>query len=86
MNFSSCLKDTHRKKALYNKTPALIKGMNVDVLVVGTSNQLFTTSAYTETTFWNKVVIGKTPFFVIGPFCTYHSICLNIGFLEGSFV
>ena len=28
----------------------------------------------------NKVVTGKTPFFVIGPFCTHHSICLNIGF------
>ena len=22
----------------------------------------------------------KTPFFVIGPFCTRHSICFNIGF------
>ena len=28
----------------------------------------------------NKVVTGKTPFFVIGPFCSHHSICLNIGF------
>ena len=28
----------------------------------------------------NKVVTGKTPFFEIGPFCTHHSICLNIGF------
>ena len=27
-----------------------------------------------------EVVTGKTPFFVIGPFCTPHSICLNIGF------
>ena len=34
----------------------------------------------------NKVVFGKTPFFVIGPFCTHHSICLNIGFWYGSFV
>ena len=34
----------------------------------------------------NKVVTGKTPFFVIGPFCTPHSICLNIGFWQGSFV
>ena len=34
----------------------------------------------------NKVVNGKTPFFVIGPFCTHHSICLNIGFWYGSFV
>ena len=28
----------------------------------------------------NKVVTGKTLFFVIVPFCTSHSICLNIGF------
>ena len=25
----------------------------------------------------DKVVTGKPPFFVIGPFFTYHSICLN---------
>ena len=34
----------------------------------------------------NKVVTGKTPFFVIGSFCTPHSICLNIGFWQISFV
>ena len=34
----------------------------------------------------NKVVTGKTPFYVIGPFCNHHSICLNIGFWYGSFV
>ena len=28
----------------------------------------------------NKVVPGKTLFFVISPFCIRHSICLNIGF------
>ena len=28
----------------------------------------------------NKVVSGKTQFFVIGPFCTHNFICLNIGF------
>ena len=28
----------------------------------------------------NKVVTSKAWFFVIGPFCTPHSICLNIGF------
>ena len=39
---------------------------------------------------WNKifkkVITGKTSFFVIGPFRTHHSICLNIGFSYGSFV
>ena len=28
----------------------------------------------------NKAVTGKTPLFVIGPFCSRHSICLNIDF------
>ena len=49
------------------------------IWVVGTLNQLFIRG--TETKFLkNKVVTGKTPFFVIGPFCTHHSICLNISF------
>ena len=32
-----------------------------------------------------KVVTGKTPLFVIGPFFSRHSICLNIGFWQSSF-
>ena len=28
----------------------------------------------------NKAVTGKTPLFVIGQFCSRHSICLNVGF------
>ena len=42
---------------------------------------------------WNKIfekvkylVTGKTPYFSIGPFCTPHSIFLNIGFWQSSFV
>ena len=34
----------------------------------------------------NKVFTGKAPFFVIGAFCTSHSVCLNIHFLQGCFV
>ena len=57
------------------------------IWVLDTSNQLFITGSQTETKFQkNKVVTGKTPFFVIGPFCTHYSICLKIGFLCGSFV
>ena len=32
-----------------------------------------------------KVVTGKTPLFVIGPLCSRHSICVNIGFWQSSF-
>ena len=34
-------KDTHREKAPSNKTLALTKSRNMDIWVVGTSNQLF---------------------------------------------
>ena len=37
----SDLKDTHREKALSNKTPALRKSTNMGVWAVGTLNQLF---------------------------------------------
>ena len=35
------VKDTHREKAPSNKTLALTKSTNMDIWVVGTSNQLF---------------------------------------------
>ena len=35
------LKDTHREKALSNKTPTLAKSMNMSIWVVGTSIQLY---------------------------------------------
>ena len=34
------IEDTHREEAPSNKTPALTKSMNIDLYVVGTSNQL----------------------------------------------
>ena len=42
-----------------------MKSMNMDIWIVGTSNQLFVRDSYTEKYFSkNKVVTGKTPFFV----------------------
>ena len=35
------IKDTYREETLSKKTPGLIKSMNIDIWVVGTSNQLF---------------------------------------------
>ena len=34
------VEDTHWEKAPTNKTPALVKSINMEILVVGTSNQL----------------------------------------------
>ena len=50
----------------------------MDIWVVGTLSQLFRILKKTQGR--NKVVTGKTPFFVIGSFCTFHSICIKIGF------
>ena len=35
------INDTHKEKAPSNKTSALLKSMNMNIWVVGTSNQLF---------------------------------------------
>ena len=52
----------------------------MDIWVVDTSNRLFIRGSKTETKFSKKKIINdKTRFFVIGPFCTHHSICLKIG-------
>ena len=48
------LKDTHREIEPLNKTPAFTKSMNMDIWVVGTSNQLFIRGSYTETKFSKK--------------------------------
>ena len=65
---------------LTNKTQALTKSMNVDTWVISKLNQQFTRDSYTEITFSKKCSSRTTPLLVIGPFCTPHSICLNIGF------
>ena len=55
--------------------------MNMDIWVVGNQiNSLYKVLKLKLNFRKNKVVAGKTPFFVIGPFCTPYSICLNIGF------
>ena len=78
--YSTVLKDTHSEKVSSNKTPALTRSTNMDILVVGTSNQVFIEVLKLKQSFLkNKVVTGKTPFFVIRSFCSHHSTCLNIG-------
>ena len=45
------LKGTHREKAPSNKTPVLMKSINMDIWVAGTSNHFFIRGSYTETNF-----------------------------------
>ena len=65
----------------FKKTPTLSKSMNMNIWLIGTSNQFFKLVLKLKQNFWkNKVITGEIPFFFIGPFCIAHSICLNIGF------
>ena len=52
-----------------------MKSMNMDIWVVGIFIGIFKLKQNLQK---NKVVTGKTPFFVIGPFFTQHSICLKL--------
>ena len=61
--------------------------MNTDILAVGASNRIFIIGFYNKRNFQkNKVSSGKTPFLVVGPRCMPQSICLTIGFWQGSFI
>ena len=40
LSYLQIIKDTHKEKAPSNKTPALTKSMDMDIWVVGTSNQV----------------------------------------------
>ena len=82
------LKDTHReKKHPQMKLQRLYK---VQIwafgLLLQQTNSLKVVLKLKQNSQKNKAVTGKTPFFVIGPFCSHHFICLNTGFWYGSFV
>ena len=81
------LKITHSENTPLNKSKGLTKSMNMRIFEISTLNQLFKRGSYTETKFseiWSSS--SKSAFFVIGPFCTPYSICLNIVFWQVSFV
>ena len=79
--------DTYREKAPSNKTPALTKSTNVGIwALVQQINSLQEVLRLKKKIQKNIAVTAKTLFFVIGPFCSYHFICLNISFWHGSFV
>ena len=72
-------KDTHREKALSNKTQAPTKIMNMEIWVVGVQmNSLWEVPKLKQNFHRNKIVTCKTPFFVIGLFCTHHSNVLKL--------
>ena len=65
----------------------LTNSMNMRIWIVGTVNQLLIIVSYTEIkSSKNEVVSGKSPFFVISPFCTPCLTYRNIGFWQDSFV
>ena len=57
----------------------------MNIWAVATLNKLFLKGFYTQCQFSKtRLVSGKFPLFMIGPFCTPHTICLNIVFLQDS--
>ena len=64
-----------------NKTKVLTKSMNMYYIKSTVYRRFYTQIKFLK----NEVFSGKNPFFVISPFCTSYSICLNIGFCQGSF-
>ena len=72
-----CLKISHREQHR-QKDSSIYKKQEFAICVVDSSNQLFIRVLKLKQNFQKyKVVTGKTLLFVIGPFCTYHSVCLN---------
>ena len=77
-----CKMIAHKENTLSNKTQVLTKSMNVDIWVFDILNQLcMRYILILKLDFQKQVVNGKTPSFVIYPFCTSHSIYPNIGVL-----
>ena len=48
------VKDTHKENTLSNKTQAPSKTINIDIWIIGTSNQLFIRGCYTKIKFPKK--------------------------------
>ena len=73
------LKDTHREKHRQIKFERLrkVRIWAFDSLV-HQINPLEEVLKLKQNFPKNKVANGKTPFFVIGPFCTHHFICLTL--------
>ena len=77
-NCFSKSKHTQKNSSAYKKYKSILK---YNPWVVATSNQFFKEVFKLKQNFQiSKVVTGKTLYFVKGPFCTPHSICLDIGF------
>ena len=74
------MKDIHRENAPTNESHVFTKSVNMDILVARTLNEIFITGSFTEIKFSKKRQLVAKPRSCVGPFCTPHSICLNIGF------
>ena len=86
-SFLNVFKDTHRGKAPSSKSPAPKKCMNMYIWVfVHLINSLEEVLTLPQNFQKGKVVTVKTLSFVIGPLCTFHFFCLNVGFWLGSFM
>ena len=70
-----------------NKTLTVTKSIIMDTWVVGTLNKLFVRYCQSENEFSKKESCQwQNSVFCARSICTFHSICHNIGFWQGSFV
>ena len=69
------IKDTHREKKPLKKVQTWAFGLLVQQI-----SSLQKVLKLKKNFQKNKVVTGKSPLFVVGPFCSHHFICLNISF------
>ena len=89
------IEDTHREKEPSTKTPTLTKSANMGIWIIENPkwyvlvqyiNFLWEVLKLKQDFQKNKIVTRETSFFVIGPFCSHHSNCLNIDCWYGTFV
>ena len=80
--FEQLIKNTHREKAPSNKTPTLTKNINMDICVVGTSNQLFIWGFWAErklskkwNSYWQNSILCVL---LHSLFCTPHLFVLTL--------
>ena len=80
-SYLTIIKDTYRESIPTNKAGAYEKYEYVYLGNWYSKSTICKKFLHSNNVFKkNKVVSGKSPFLVKGPFCAHHSICLNIGF------
>ena len=74
------LKDNHWENVPSYITETLVESVNMYIWAIGTVNKLFIRGPYTKFSKKKEIVSGKSPFYVIDPFCTPIQFVLKLAF------